>query len=304
MIYTITVNPAIDYVIEMTELELGEVNRTENYHFLAGGKGINVSQILNQLQLENIAWGFVGGFSGTELTRQVAAKDIKSDFVEIADQTRINVKLNAGQETEINGAGPKITAAEFEQFKDKLKNLNEGDTVVMSGSLTPSLPDNFYQSLIPAIKEQGADFVVDTTGQALLDTLEYEPLVIKPNHHELADLFDTTFANDDELVAAARKLLDQGAKHVLISMAGDGGYLITKDHVYQANAAKGTVVNSVGAGDSMVAGFVGTFAKTKDPVESFKVGMACGGATTFTKDIANAAQIAEILPQIEVTKIS
>lgn len=304
MIYTITVNPAIDYVIELTQLTLGEVNRTENYHFLAGGKGINVSQILNQLEQENNAWGFVGGFSGGELARQVAAKGITSDFVEIKDQTRINVKLKAGQETEINGAGPEISATEIEAFKTKLQNLQEGDTVVMSGSLTPSLPANFYQSLIPVIKERGAEFVVDTTGQALLDTLAYEPLVIKPNHHELAELFTTTFANDDELVVAARKLLDRGAQHVLISMAGAGGYLVTRDHVYHANAAKGTVVNSVGAGDSMVAGFVGTFARTKDPVESFKIGMACGGATTFTKDIANASQIAAIIPQIEVVEVS
>ena len=248
MIYTVTVNPALDYVLQLEKVNRGEVNRTNNDSFLAGGKGINVSQILNQLNVDNTAWGFVGGFTGKELVRQLNQKRIESDFVTISD--------------EINAAGPNITDQEITAFKDRLNDLKKGDIVVMSGSLTPSLPTDFYQSLLPTIKEAGAEFVVDTTGQALLDTLAYKPLVIKPNHHELADLFGVTFDSSDVMLEYAQKLLDKGAQNVMVSMAGEGGFLLTKDHVYHAKGAVGTAVNSVGAGDSMIAGFVGTYYKT------------------------------------------
>lgn len=304
MIYTVTVNPALDYVLQLKKVNRGEVNRTNDYVFLAGGKGINVSQILNQLGVENTAWGFVGGFTGKELIRQLNQKRIVSDFVTISDVTRVNVKIHAEKETEINTSGPHITEQEIAAFKDRLNDLKKGDVVVMSGSLTPDLPVDFYQQLLPTIKEAGADFVIDTTGQALLDTLSYKPLVIKPNHHELADLFHTTFDSSDVMLEYAQKLLDKGAQNVMVSMAGAGGYLLTKDHVYHAKGAVGTAVNSVGAGDSMIAGFVGTYVKTKDPRASFRMGMACGGATAFTKDIAVKSQIDAVLPQIKVEQIS
>lgn len=304
MIYTVTVNPALDYVMQLEKVNAGEVNRTNNYSFLAGGKGINVSQILNQLNVENTAWGFVGGFTGKELIRQLNQKRITSDFVTISDVTRVNVKIHAEKETEINAAGPQITNQEITAFKSRLDDLKKGDIVVMSGSLTPSLPTDFYQQLLPTIKDAGAEFVVDTTGQALLDTLEYGPLVIKPNHHELADLFDTSFDSSDVMLEYAEKLLNMGAQNVMVSMAGDGGYLLTKDHVYHAKGAVGTAVNSVGAGDSMIAGFVGTYFKTHNAEESFRMGMACGAATAFTKDIAVKSQIDAVLPQIKVEQIS
>ena len=296
MIYTVTVNPALDYVMQLEKVNAGEVNRTNNYSFLAGGKGINVSQILNQLNVENTAWGFVGGFTGKELIRQLNQKRITSDFVTISDVTRVNVKIHAEKETEINAAGPQITSQEITAFKSRLDDLKKGDIVVMSGSLTPSLPTDFYQQLLPTIK--------DTTGQALLDTLEYGPLVIKPNHHELADLFDTSFDSSDVMLEYAEKLLNMGAQNVMVSMAGDGGYLLTKNHVYHAKGAVGTAVNSVGAGDSMIAGFVGTYFKTHNAEESFRMGMACGAATAFTKDIAVKSQIDAVLPQIKVEQIS
>lgn len=304
MIYTVTVNPALDYVMLLDKVNAGKVNRTNNYSFLAGGKGINVSQILNQLDIDNTAWGFVGGFTGKELVQQLNQKRIVSDFVKISDVTRVNVKLHAEKETEINAAGPQITDQEIAAFKNRLSDLKHGDIVVMSGSLTPSLPEDFYQQLLPTIKEAGAEFVVDTTGQALLDTLEYKPLVIKPNHHELADLFNTTFDSSDVMLEYAQQLLNKGAQNVMVSMAGDGGYLLTKDHVYYAKGAIGNAVNSVGAGDSMIAGFVGTYFKTNDAAESFKIGMACGAATAFTKDIAVKSQIVAVLPQIKVEQIS
>ena len=209
----------------------------------------------------------------------------------------------AQKETEINAAGPKIDEQEITAFKARLDDLNEGDIVVLSGSLAPSLPTDFYEQLLPTIREVGAEFAIDTTGEALLATLKYHPLVIKPNHHELAALFNTSFADDKEMLEAAKKLLDMGAQNVMISMAGDGAYLVTKDHIYHASAAVGTAVNSVGAGDSMIAGFVGTYYKTHDVVEALKVGSACGGATAFTEDIAVKSQIDTVLPQITVEEV-
>ena len=303
MIYTVTVNPALDYVLQLEKVNRGEVNRTNNDSFLAGGKGINVSQILNQLNVDNTAWGFVGGFTGKELVRQLNQKRIESDFVTISDNTRVNVKIHAEKETEINAAGPEITNQEIVAFKDRLNDLKKGDIVVMSGSLTPSLPTDFYQSLLPTIKEAGAEFVVDTTGQALLDTLEYQPLVIKPNHHELADLFNTTFDSSDVMLEYAQKLLNMGAQNVMISMAGDGGYLLTQDHVYHAKGAVGTAVNSVGAGDSMVAGFTGEFVKSGDSIEALKWGVACGTSTAFSDDLATIEFIKETYNKVEVEKL-
>ena len=296
MIYTVTVNPALDYVMQLKKVDAGSVNRSNDCQFLAGGKGINVSQILNQLDVDNTAWGFVGGFTGKELVRQLNVKKIESDFVTISDDTRVNVKIHAQKETEINAAGPKIDEQEITAFKARLDDLNEGDIVVLSGSLAPSLPTDFYEQLLPTIREVGAEF-------ALLATLKYHPLVIKPNHHELAALFNTSFADDKEMLEAAKKLLDMGAQNVMISMAGDGAYLVTKDHIYHASAAVGTAVNSVGAGDSMIAGFVGTYYKTHDVVEALKVGSACGGATAFTEDIAVKSQIDTVLPQITVEEV-
>ena len=300
MIYTVTVNPALDYVLQLEKVNDGETNRSSDTQFLAGGKGINVSQILNQLGVENTAWGFVGGFTGEELIRQLNVKQINSDFVRISDTTRVNVKIHAQQETESNAAGPKITDQEVAAFKARLDDLKPGDVVVISGSLAPGQPTDFYESLLPTIREKGAEFVVDTTGEALLRTLKFHPLVIKPNHHELADLFHTEFKSTNDMLQAAKKLLDQGAQNVMISMAGEGAYLVTPDHIYHANAAKGVAVNSVGAGDSMIAGFVGTWFETHDAAEGLRVGSACGGATAFTEDIAVKSQIDVVLPQIKI----
>ncbi len=300
MIYTVTVNPALDYVLQLPEVKDGETNRSSDTQFLAGGKGINVSQILNQLGVDNTAWGFVGGFTGEELIRQLNVKKINSDFVRISDDTRVNVKIHAQEETEINAAGPDITDQEIAAFKSRLDDLEAGDVVVLSGSLAPSLPTDFYESLLPLIREKGAEFVVDTTGEALLRTLKFNPLVIKPNHHELADLFDTSFSSTADMLEAAKKLQKLGAQNVMISMAGEGAYLVTADHVYHANAATGTAVNSVGAGDSMIAGFVGTWFEKHDAAEGLRVGSACGGATAFTEDIAAKSQIDAVLPQIKI----
>ncbi|WP_125763968.1 1-phosphofructokinase [Companilactobacillus hulinensis] len=307
MIYTITANPSIDYALQLKTLTTGEVNRTTSDVKLPGGKGINVSRILKELNIDSTALGFVGGATGEMFKSLLAQHDLKTNFTNVSEDTRINVKVNAvkqDEETEINGTGPAISEDEKSLFMKQLGSVGNGDVVIMSGSLPKKLPDTFYLDIAKMIQAQGADFVIDTTGQALLDTLPLHPLVVKPNHHELAELFNTTFNSDQEIIDHARKLLDQGAKHVLVSMAGDGALLVTKDHAYKANAPKGTVINSVGAGDSMIAGFAGTFMKTNDPIESFHIGAACGSATAFSQDIAIKAKIDEVYNAISISELS
>ncbi|MFT8668807.1 MAG: 1-phosphofructokinase [Liquorilactobacillus hordei] len=300
MIYTVTVNPSIDYIVQLKELTLGEVNRMDYDAKLPGGKGINVSRILRELGQDNVALGFLGGFTGNFVEKSLKTKGLKTEFTHIAADTRINVKIKAQAETEINGKGPKISDDEVAAFKKQFDKLTENDVVILSGSLAPSLSKDFYFELIELISNKGADFVIDTTGESLMRTLKEHPLVVKPNHHELAELFGVELKGIPDIVEYGKKLLDLGAKHVLISMAGDGGLLITPDKVYYSQAPKGTVINSVGAGDSMIGGFVGTFAATKNSLESFRYGLACGSATAFSEDLADRAKIDEILPQIKI----
>ncbi|KRM84471.1 1-phosphofructokinase [Liquorilactobacillus vini] len=300
MIYTVTVNPSIDYIVQLKELTLGQVNRMAYDTKLPGGKGINVSRILKELKQPNTAWGFIGGFTGKFVEGQLRRQNLQTDFTEISADTRINVKIKAQNETEINGQGPEVSNTEIAKFKNKFSVLHAGDVVILSGSLLPNLSSDFYFELIELIKAHQAEFVIDTTGESLLKTLKEQPLVVKPNHHELAELFGVKFDGLKDIVFYGQKLLEKGAKHVLISMAGDGGLLITPTKTYYSPAPKGKVINSVGAGDSMIAGFVGTYAATHDPLESFKYGLACGSATAFSEDLADNKKISEILPQIKI----
>lgn len=300
MIYTVTVNPSIDYIVQLNELTLGEVNRMDYDNKLPGGKGINVSRILKELGLDNTAWGFLGGFTGEFVKEALEKTGLKTNFTLIKADTRINVKIKAQVETEINGRGPELTKEEIAAFTAQFDKLTADDVVIFAGSLVPSLSDDFYFDLIKVIRQKGAQFVIDTTGESLLKTLPENPLVVKPNNHELAELFGVKLNSIDDIVKYGKKLLEMGAQHVLISMAGDGGLMITKDKVYRSYAPKGTVINSVGAGDSMIGGFTGTYAKTKDPLEAFRYGLACGSATAFSEDLADAKKINEILPLIEI----
>ena len=300
MIYTVTVNPSIDYIVQLNELTLGEVNRMDYDNKLPGGKGINVSRILKELGLDNTAWGFLGGFTGEFVKEALEKTGLKTNFTPIKADTRINVKIKAQAETEINGRGPELTKEEIAAFTAQFDKLTADDVVIFAGSLVPSLSDDFYFDLIKVIRQKGAQFVIDTTGESLLKTLPENPLVVKPNNHELAELFGVELNSIDDIVKHGKKLLEMGAQHVLISMAGDGGLMITKDKVYRSYAPKGTVINSVGAGDSMIGGFTGTYAKTKDPLEAFRYGLACGSATAFSEDLADANKINEILPMIEI----
>lgn len=303
MIYTVTINPSIDYIVQLPELHLGLVNRMAYDNKLPGGKGINVSRILRELGHDSVAWGFMGGFTGRFITDALEKDGLKTDFTPVAADTRINVKIKAEEETEINGKGPAVTPTEIATFKEKFAHLTADDVVIFAGSLVPNLDDDFYFELIKIIQEKGAQFVIDTTGESLRKALQEKPLVVKPNNHELAELFGVEFSGIDDIIKYAQKLREMGAQYVMISMAGDGGLLVTADGVYRSLAPQGTVVNSVGAGDSMLAGFTGTYADTHDPVEAFRYGLASGSATAFSEDLATRAKIDEILPQIKITKI-
>ncbi|WP_207695493.1 1-phosphofructokinase [Enterococcus sp. DIV0212c] len=304
MIYTVTLNPSIDYIVHVEGLKLGDLNRMTNDFKLPGGKGINVSRILKRIQAESTALGFLGGFTGNFISDWLAAEQIQTKFTPVREDTRINIKLKSETETEINGLGPAISNEEMQELKQTLGMITAGDIVVLSGSTPATLRKGFYEELIQIIKDKNAEFIIDTTGEDLLNALPNKPLLIKPNNHELAELFDVSFQTIDDILPFGERLLEEGAKHVIISMAGDGALLFTKNGTYRSNVLKRPLKNSVGAGDSMIAGFVGTFAQTNDPVEAFKWGVACGSATAFSDDLATADLINELISEVEIEKIN
>ena len=303
MIYTMTLNPSIDYIVRVDALEIGSVNRMNSDAKFPGGKGINVSRILKRIDAKSTALGFLGGFTGKFIEDCLNEEEISTDFTAIQSDTRINIKLKAGEETEINGQGPVLTDEEISQLKASLAKVQKGDIVVLAGSLPAGLAQGFYQELIEIIKDKEADFVIDTTGADLLAALPKKPLLVKPNNHELAELYHTTFNGLDDIITYGKKMLADGAQNVIISMAGDGALLFTQQGVYQTNVLKRELKNSVGAGDSMIAGFIGEYSKTQDPVESFKWGVACGSATAFSDDLATGEFIQELLPEVKITKL-
>ncbi len=304
MIYTVTLNPSIDYIVRVDGLKVGDLNRMTEDLKLPGGKGINVSRILERTGTTSTALGFLGGFTGKFISDWLEKEQIKTAFTEIAEDTRINIKLKSDSETEINGLGPALSDAEIEQLKQSLSTVTKGDIVVLAGSTPASLRKGFYQELIEIIREKEADFVIDTTGEDLKNALPKQPLLIKPNNHELAELYDTSFNSIEDILPYGKKLLAEGAQNVLISMAGDGALLFTKDGAYQSNVLKRPLKNSVGAGDSMIAGFIGSFSKNQDPVEAFKWGVACGSATAFSDDLASKELIDTLLPEVKITKLN
>ena len=302
MIYTVTLNPSIDYIVRLDQVQVGSVNRMDSDDKFAGGKGINVSRVLKRLDIPNTATGFIGGFTGKFITDTLVEEEIETRFVQVAEDTRINVKIKADQETEINGTGPNVEPAQLEELKAILSSLTSEDTVVFAGSSTKNLGNVIYKDLIALTRKTGAQVVCDFEGQTLIDSLDYQPLLVKPNNHELGAIFGVKLESLDEIEKYARELLAKGAQNVIISMAGDGALLVTSEGAYFAKPIKGTVKNSVGAGDSMVAGFTGEFVKSKDAVESFKWGVACGTATTFSDDLATAEFIKETYEKVEVEK--
>lgn len=305
MIYTLTLNPSIDYITRLDNLKLGEVNRLSSDEKVPGGKGINVSRILNRLDTPNTALGYLGGFTGNFIENTLKQEQITTQFIQVEEDTRINIKLKAEVETEINGQGPVISEEKQQELINYLKeNLTSKDLVVLAGSLSRGLPTDFYLTLIKLITDLNAQFIIDTTGQKLLDSLASNPLLVKPNHHELAEMFETSFNNISDILPFGKKLLSMGAKYAIISMAGDGALFFTKAGSYFAKPIKGTIQNSVGAGDSMIAGFTSGLTKTNDPIQAFKLGVACGTATAFSKDLADLTTINRYLEQVEIEKLN
>lgn len=297
MIYTVTFNPAIDYVVRMSEdLLPGMTNRSDSEECYFGGKGINVSTILKNLGLETTALGFIAGFTGDAIQKSVDGKGIKADFVKLPEGiSRINVKIKGKEETELNAQGPKIPESAQQELFKKLDQLKDGDTLILAGSIPSSLPSDVYEKIIKKIQDRKIDVVVDATKDLLMNVLKYHPFLIKPNNHELGEMFGKVLRTDDELEEHAKKLQEMGARNVLISMAGDGAMLIAETgEKFRIGVPKGKVKNSVGAGDSMVAGFIAGFQKNHSYEEALKMGTAAGSATAFSDDLATGEDILSI----------
>jgi len=300
MIYTITFNPALDYIVRVDDFKLGQVNRTYYEEIYAGGKGINVSIVLNNLNVENIALGYIAGFTGEEIENKVKGLGCKTDFIKLDNgMSRINVKLKSNEESEINGQGPAIDDNDLDKLYKKLDLLKEGDILVLAGSIPNTLPENIYEIIMERLKDQDVKIIVDATRDLLLNVLKYKPFLIKPNHHELAELFNTEIKSEDEIILYAKKLKEMGARNVLISMAGDGAIFVTEDNrVIKSQVPKGKLVNSVGAGDSMVGGFIAGYLKNNNLEEAFKMGVATGSASAFSEGLATKEKVYELLKEI------
>ncbi|KQL42044.1 1-phosphofructokinase [Bacillus sp. FJAT-25509] len=302
MIYTVTLNPSIDYIVEVDDIGLGKINRMKRENKFPGGKGINVSRVLKRLDVESIALGFVGGFTGDFIKNVLGNERVSSDFVQVEGDSRINIKLKSQLETEINGQGPAISEEKLDQFFYKLKQIKKGDYVVLAGNIPNTLPSDLYEQLTLWGQENGIHIIVDASGKVLLDVVKHRPFFIKPNHHELGDLFDVKITSIEQAIPYGKKLVEMGAQNVGISFAGDGAILITENSVYVSNVPKGEVINSVGAGDSLVAGFIGTYVKTNNIETAFKVGVASGSATAFSEDLTKREKIEELLNQVKIVK--
>lgn len=301
MIYTITFNPALDYIVKMDKFDLGHVNRTTREDVYAGGKGINVSIVLNNLSVPNKALGFIAGFTGDEIERRVREFGCDTDFVKLkSGMSRINVKMKADVESEINGGGPDIPNEDLDELYLKLDSLKSGDILVLAGSIPKTLPVDIYERIMRKYGDRGVKFIVDTTGESLLKVLSYKPFLIKPNHHELAELFNVKINSQQEIVEYGKKLQEMGAENVLISMAGDGAILIKSNgEAIYSEVPKGVLKNSVGAGDSMVAGFIAGFIKEEKLEDGFIMGVATGSASAFSEGLATKDKVEELLAELK-----
>lgn len=299
MIYTVTFNPAIDYIVHTGTMQVGQVNRSQGEELYFGGKGINVSFVLHELGLSSKALGFVAGFTGAAIEAGIQEQGIATDFVHLdSGFSRINVKIKSGEETELNGQGPNISEAAVAELFEKLNQLQDGDILILAGSIPNTMPADSYEKILAHLSDKKIKVVVDATKDLLLKVLPYHPFLIKPNNHELGELFGVTLHSIEEIAIYAKKLQEMGAQNVLISMAGDGALLIDetgKQHV--CDVCKGTVKNSVGAGDSMVAGFVAG-SMHGDYEAALKLGTAAGGATAFSEGLAQRAEIERLLQQL------
>ena len=300
MIYTVTFNPSLDYIVSVEDFRLGFTNRTGSELILPGGKGINVSTVLMNLGIENIALGFSAGFTGDEIIRELEKMGVKSRFIPIEEGiSRINLKLKSIEGTEINGRGPDISSEKVGLLMEKLKTLGEGDILVLAGSIPSSMPDDIYQKIMETLRDKGILIAVDATRDLLVNVLKYHPFLVKPNNYDLGEIFQVKLDTREAAVPYGRKLQAMGARNVLISMAGEGAVLITEEgDVYQSPAPKGTLVNGVGAGDSMVAGFLAGWMKKHDYRHAFYMGVSAGSASAFSEYLATKEEISRVYKQM------
>lgn len=297
MIYTVTFNPSLDYIVNIDSITLGATNRSEGEQILPGGKGINVSIVLNNLGIQNTALGFIAGFTGDEIEKNVKELGCKTDFIRLKEGiSRINVKIKSAKETEINGVGPNIGKDSVELLLTKLDELTKDDVLVLAGSIPSSMSDSIYLNIMERLKNKGVLVVVDATKDLLLNVLEKRPFLIKPNRQELEEIFEVTIQTNEEIFHYAKKLKEMGARNVLISMAGDGALFVGEDgSELISSAPKGKVINSVGAGDSMVAGFLAGYLNTMDYQYAFKMGISAGSASAFSTHLATKKEVEMIL---------
>ena len=301
MIYTVTFNPSLDYIVSVEDFRPGLTNRTDSELLLPGGKGINVSIVLKNLGISSIALGFVAAFTGDEVVRRLTEMGVESGFIGIGEGfTRINLKLQSIDGTEINGQGPKISGEKVQMLMEQLSRLEEGDVLFLSGSIPASMPDNTYQKIMERLDNRNVRIVVDATKDLLLNALPYHPFLIKPNNHELGEIFDVELGTRSEVISYAGKLKERGAQNVLVSMAGEGAVLVAADgKVYEAPAPEGVLINGVGAGDSMVAGFMAGYMEKEDYEYAFHMGLAAGSASAFSEYLATKEEILQVYDQVK-----
>ena len=297
MIYTVTFNPSLDYIVTVDHFTCGIVNRTKDEIIYPGGKGINVSMVLKNLGYESTALGFRAGFTGAALEQMLDKKGITTDFIQVEKgMTRINVKLRSDEETEINGQGPVMEKEDIEKLYQKLEALQDGDILVLAGSIPDVMPGSIYMDIMKHLENKKLKIVVDATKDLLVNVLQYHPFLIKPNNHELGEIFGVEIKDKDDVVFYAKKLQEMGAENVLVSMAGDGAVLVTVDgSIFKAEAPRGELRNSVGAGDSMVAGFLAGYLEKGDYAEAFKMGVCTGSASAFSEELATKEEVLDLL---------
>ena len=300
MIYSITFNPALDYISQVDNFAIGKINRTKTEEILPGGKGLNVSTVLRNLGIESTALGFIAGFTGEELKRNIEQRGIKTDFIKVEKGiTRINVKISSKEETALNGNGPYITEKDIEELLKKIDNIKSEDKVILAGNVPKCINNNIYEIICKKLENNKVTFIVDATKELLMNVLKYRPFLIKPNKEELEETFNEKIENKEDIVIHAKKLQDMGAQNVLISLGGEGAILVTTENKeYFLNAPKGKVLNTVGAGDSMVAGFIAGYEKNGDFEQAFKMGIATGSASAFSMNLATAEEVVNLLKEI------
>ena len=297
MIYTVTLNPSLDYIVTVDAFSCGIVNRTKDEKIFPGGKGINVSMVLKNLGYENTALGFLAGFTGEKLQSLLKERGVSTDFISVGKGiSRINVKLRSDEETEINGQGPVIQESDIQKLYQKLDLLKDGDILVLAGSIPDAMPKSLYMDIMDYLKDKDLKIVVDATNYLLLNVLQYRPFLIKPNNHELGEIFGVKIDRKEDVILYAKKLQEKGARNVLVSMAGKGAVLVAEDGtVLKARAPEGKLKNSVGAGDSMVAGFIAGYLKSGKYIDAFKMGVCTGSASAFSEELATKAEVTALL---------